>query len=243
MDGFDWKNNIGNFAVTVCKQRSICLQDDSNGNILRFNTATGHYQFTRCSDGFTLTGRGFVTIAGCTISLRDFVITLDPPPFGPPTPFSLTASVNTCSMKGTASLTVTARRLVRTFSINDTNTADNTCSCPGAGLPDLVPEPLPNLPAPIAFCRLDAAGRLVIRIKNQGTAASLPTFTRVEFLPGGVVFLPTPSIPPSGEVDLPLVFPGACHNPDCDFRITVDSVEFVNESDEGNNTVDGRCIG
>jgi hypothetical protein len=112
-------------------------------------------------------------------------------------------------------------------------------------LPDLVPEPIPNLPGPVGFCRLDAAGRLVIRVRNQGTAASPPTFTRVEFLPGGVVFLATPSIPPGGVIDLSpsVVFPGGCHNPDCDFRITADSDELINESDESNNTVDGRCIG
>lgn len=245
MDGFDWKNNINNFAVTICKQNSFCLQDDTNGNILRFNTATGHYLFIRCSDGFTLTGKGFVTVSGCTISLHDFPFLPEPPPppFGPP--LGLNASVNTCSMNGTASLTVTTRRLVRVFTINDTNTADNTCRCQGAGLPDLVPEPLLLDPARVSFCRLDPSGRLVIRVKNQGTAASLPTFTRVEFLPGEVVFLRTPKIPPSEAVDLlpPLVFPGACYNPDCDFRITVDWVEFVDESDESNNTVDGRCIG
>jgi hypothetical protein len=56
--------------------------------------------------------------------------------------------------------------------------------------------------------------------------------------------LPTPAIPAGGSVDLsPLSIPGACFNPDCDFKITVDSNGQVNESNEGNNTVSGNCLG
>jgi len=43
---------------------------------------------------------------------------------------------------------------------------------------------------------------------------------------------------------LSLLFPPGCSNPDCNFIITVDSGEGINESSELNNTVDnGTCFG
>jgi len=84
----------------------------------------------------------------------------------------------------------------------------------------------------------------VIRIRNRGTVDAPASITRVEFFPGGVFLLSTPAIPASGTVDLPpLDFPAGCSDPDCDFTITVDFNNDVNESDEGNNIAVGRCIG
>jgi hypothetical protein len=56
--------------------------------------------------------------------------------------------------------------------------------------------------------------------------------------------VPTPAIPAGNSVTLPpQAIPGGCFNPDCDFRITVDAGAVVDESDEGNNTASGTCIG
>ena len=51
--------------------QTISVEDDATGNYLVFFTGTGKYKFTRCSDGFTITGVGFVKVDGCTINLED----------------------------------------------------------------------------------------------------------------------------------------------------------------------------
>ena len=105
-----------------------------------------------------------------------------------------------------------------------------------------------DLSGPPSFCKLvkegPDKGKLVVTVKNQGTAAAPASTTTVEFSPGGSFQLPTPAIPAGGSVDLtPLKIPGVCFNPDCDFKITLDSNGQVNESNEGNNTADGNCLG
>jgi HYR domain-containing protein len=60
--------NIGvcTFPVSLS---DVCLQDDSNpGTALTFNSATGDYKF--CCGGSVFTGKGTVTIRGCTITLQ-----------------------------------------------------------------------------------------------------------------------------------------------------------------------------
>jgi 6-phosphogluconolactonase len=94
----------------------ICLQDDSSGDTLKFNSATGDYQFTSCG-GPVLGGKGSVIKRGSIITLqqnagdRRVLARLD-------------GSVN----KGTASIQVLS--LGTTFSITDRNTSNNTCACP-----------------------------------------------------------------------------------------------------------------
>ena len=39
-----------------------CLKDNSTGNLLQWNSTTGAYTFTRCSDGFTLSGVGAIAL-------------------------------------------------------------------------------------------------------------------------------------------------------------------------------------
>jgi len=110
------------------------------------------------------------------------------------------------------------------------------------GLPDLIPVPDPR--PGVGFCRLDEQGRLLVRVKNQGTADAPASTTTVHFAPGGSFDLPTPAIPAGGTVDLPpLPIPGPCYNPDCNFRIVVDSKNEIVESDEGNNFASGLCLG
>jgi hypothetical protein len=66
----------------------------------------------------------------------------------------------------------------------------------------------------------------------------------VEFFPGGAFPVATPAVPAGGTVDLaPIGLPQGCSNPDCDFRITVDSVGVVDEVREDNNRADGQCPG
>lgn len=110
-----------------------------------------------------------------------------------------------------------------------------------ADRPDLVPVPDPR--PGIGFCRLDQ-GRLTVTVKNQGAAPAGPSTTTVEFFPGGAFPISTPAVPAGGMVDLPPVaVPRGCFNPDCDFRITVDSGGVLDEIREDNNRADGRCSG
>jgi predicted outer membrane repeat protein len=50
------------FQVPAGPSFDTCLKDNSTGNLFQFNSTTGQYLFTRCSDGFTLSGTGTVTM-------------------------------------------------------------------------------------------------------------------------------------------------------------------------------------
>jgi hypothetical protein len=94
-----------------------CLRDDRSGDILRFDSASGDYQFLRCgTDGFTLIGRGDVRQVGCVLSLSDA---------------GVKAEVIHCPIaplnRGHA--TVRATPLSRVFVINDRDVNNNNCVC------------------------------------------------------------------------------------------------------------------
>lgn len=108
---------------------------------------------------------------------------------------------------------------------------------------DLMPEPRPNATeGREAFCERDG-NELVVRIKNNGTEAAPASTTRVTFEGNNTMELPTPQIPANGMVEVKFAIPSGCHNPDCDFTITVDAQAQVQEGNETNNTAEGRCIG
>ena len=94
----------------------ICLQDDSNGNLLQFNSMTGDYEFSNCRKSFTLTGRGTVNIRFCKVELKD--VERDR---------NISVLVNTCTHAGTASVRDFSRN--QTFTITDRDITNNTCSC------------------------------------------------------------------------------------------------------------------
>src|SRR5712692_8860195 len=48
-----------------------CLQDDSDGSVLQFNSATGDYQYTNCG-GVTLSGTGSVIRRGSIVTLQQY---------------------------------------------------------------------------------------------------------------------------------------------------------------------------
>jgi hypothetical protein len=233
MDGFEWSNNTGAFSVRVCKLArpsfDTCLQDDSNGNQLLFNSVTGDYLFANCN-GFSVTGRGAVTVKGCTITL-----------LAERADGRVQAQLDNCVNVGKASIQIFSQGMTST--IIDRNISNSTCACLSSQA-DLAPDPVHGQSGAIAFCRTDANGKLVIRVKNGGPVDAPASTTRVEFSPGGVVLLMTPPIPAGGTVDIgPIGFPAVCFDPDCEFTITVDVNNNVNESNEVNNTAAGRCIG
>lgn len=115
-------NNSSTVTTTVNNGFDICVQDDTNGDILRFNSTTGDYQFFNCRKGITLTGRGVVTKAFCKIELRDS----GPDPKRPDR--SVTVQANPCT--GVANASVVIFSSGQTVRINDSNIANNTCTCP-----------------------------------------------------------------------------------------------------------------
>jgi hypothetical protein len=94
----------------------LCLQDESNGNILQINLTTGEYQFTNCQ-GFTIGGTGAISIRGCLVTFQVN---------GPDR--RILARIDTCLRTGTASVQYLPAG--RNFSVLDRNISNNTCVCP-----------------------------------------------------------------------------------------------------------------
>jgi 3-carboxymuconate cyclase len=112
------------FPSKSCSSYDFCIQDDANGNLLKFNSNTGAYTFMNCRKGFTLTGTGKVVKqvnnGFCKIELSD----RGPDPKRPDRDVS--TFVNPCTGKGNAQVTI-ARQ---TVTISDSNIYNNTCVCP-----------------------------------------------------------------------------------------------------------------
>ncbi|CAB5105027.1 hypothetical protein D3OALGA1CA_1672 [Olavius algarvensis associated proteobacterium Delta 3] len=126
-------------------------------------------------------------------------------------------------------------------------------TCAGPGTPpsnlrvgaDLVPVPkiFSFDPVSISLCNRDAGGKLIVPVRNQGTSRARGTSTRVVFFGLGARFETTDSIPAGGTVNVLFQMPAGCFNPDCDFRVTVDSDAQIDELSEENNSASDRCIG
>lgn len=105
-------------------------------------------------------------------------------------------------------------------------------------LADLIPVPDPSG----SFCRA-REGKLLVTVKNQGSGPAGPSTTQVDFGQFGIVSVATPALGPNMSTDLLVDIPSGCFDPDCDFRITVDALNQVEEANEANNTASGTCIG
>ncbi|MEZ5363787.1 MAG: CARDB domain-containing protein [Bryobacterales bacterium] len=107
--------------------------------------------------------------------------------------------------------------------------------------PDLVAEPIESDAEPEGYCRKSGAG-VTIRVKNASNAAfNQETTTMVIFSPGGPRNVQTSPMAPGEFRDVTVDLPAECFVPDCNFAITVDADEEVEESNEANNTVSGVC--
>ncbi len=110
--------------------------------------------------------------------------------------------------------------------------------------PDLVPA---NPPGMSGYCNVDDSNNLIIYVKNQGDADAPASLVKVQFyLASGLQEFSSAIVAiPAGETkSVSFAIPSGCFNPDCNFIITVDSGEGINESSELNNTVDnGTCFG
>ena len=94
------------------------VQDNTSGDYLLFNSQTGAYYFRKCATGMTISGTGQATTVGCTVRLTVNTSTQ-----------RVTASVDKCKLTGTA--TVTTMSPMATYTLTDSNTSNNTNTCPG----------------------------------------------------------------------------------------------------------------
>jgi hypothetical protein len=95
-----------------------CLKDNSTGNLLQWNIVTGQNKFTRCSDGFMMTGTGVVELVNGIQTLTDFKSNI-----------RLSAAFNTGQRTGDATIYLqVAQGVWQSFQIVDTN-PHVVCSC------------------------------------------------------------------------------------------------------------------
>jgi hypothetical protein len=105
------------FTVNIFDQ---VIVDNANGKILRFISATGEYDFFDCRKGTGMSGRGTVMITSCKVELRH----TGPDPRRPDR--NVTASINTCTKTGTATITYGGT----THTLSDSNMSNNPVGCP-----------------------------------------------------------------------------------------------------------------
>lgn len=116
---------------------------------------------------------------------------------------------------------------------------------------DLVPARLPGVSGPPGFCRRNAVGNLIVRVRNQSKHDLLvPTTTRVVFSPTEIASRSTPPLAAGASVDLPFQIPATCSaDGSCGFTISVDASVEVDErhgdeidEHEINNIETGECV-
>jgi hypothetical protein len=109
-------NSLSPFIIArLVNVFDFCLQDDSNGNLLQFNSTTGEYQFTTCNN-VTIAGAGRLLEQGSIITLQDIG-----------TDRRVLAHLNNATKRGGASVQILP--FGRVFTIIDRNTANNSCAC------------------------------------------------------------------------------------------------------------------
>jgi hypothetical protein len=104
------------FTVTVVPL-NVCIQDDHTRDTFRFNSQTGQYLYTRCSDGFTLTGTGMVSIVNGYVTITD-----NKPDR------RINAGWSLATFTGRANVTLVRPGVFQTITVYDTN-PHPTCTC------------------------------------------------------------------------------------------------------------------
>jgi len=123
VDGSSWfPTSLGNHDVhfrtyVTTPIFDICLQDDSSRDVLRINSMTGEYQFTKCAGTVVIGGTGTLIRKGSLIGLQHYAADR-----------RVIARIDGAANRGTASIQVFSQGV--TFTIMDRNTANNTCLCP-----------------------------------------------------------------------------------------------------------------
>jgi hypothetical protein len=107
--------DIGAFEFQVF---DTCLKDNSNGNLLEWNSTTGEYSFTNCSNGFMLTGTGTVGLAS---GMRTLMVST--------ANVRISAALNSGQRTGSATIYImVSQGSWQLFRITDTNPSA-VCAC------------------------------------------------------------------------------------------------------------------
>lgn len=93
----------------------LCIEDESNVNLIQINTETREYLFTGCA-GLFVGGTASFTTRGCTLTIQD----------NQPDRRVL-IRVDTCQNRATGSVRLLAQGT--TLTITDRNTNNNSCAC------------------------------------------------------------------------------------------------------------------
>jgi len=112
--------DIGAFEVQQPAGPTLdtCLKDNITGNLLQWNSTTGAYKFTRCSDNFMLSGTGTVSVVNGIRMLTDRKLDR-----------RISAGFNTGQLTGSATVYLnTGPGIWQLFRINDTNPSA-VCKC------------------------------------------------------------------------------------------------------------------
>jgi hypothetical protein len=111
---FDGLKVVDMEALELPAPYDVCIQDESNGNLLIFNSQTGDYQFYNCRGGVNFTGRGAVRFLSCKIEFNSNDSNA-----------IISALVNTCTKLGNASIQASSK----IYLISDSDMSNNTCRC------------------------------------------------------------------------------------------------------------------
>jgi len=97
----------------------ICMKDNTSGDVFAFNSVTGAYMYTRCSDGFSISGTGAVRSVGGVLNL------IDNRPDR-----RISAAFITGQLTGNVTVMVNVTQGVwQTMSVHDTTSLGKGCSC------------------------------------------------------------------------------------------------------------------
>jgi predicted outer membrane repeat protein len=95
-----------------------CLKDNSTGNLFQFSSVTGQYLFTRCSDSFTISGTGVVSLVNGIRTIKDMK-----------SDRKISAGFNTGQLTGNATIYLkVAQGVWQVFQIHDSNPSA-VCKC------------------------------------------------------------------------------------------------------------------
>lgn len=108
---------------TTTNIQQVVLQDDKSGDHLVFVIPTGEYKFQSCKGNFTTSGKGSVSVTGCSVVLKDVSDTR-----------RVLAEVDLCAKSGKADIAFVSDSLpvdapAVDFVVSDSNTANSTFDC------------------------------------------------------------------------------------------------------------------
>jgi uncharacterized delta-60 repeat protein len=92
-----------------------CIRDDVTGNLFQFSSSTGDYRYSNVRKGLVIGGKGTVATRFCKVQLQDARPGVN-----------ISATANTCTRVGTASIMSTALGGLATLS--DRNMSDSRCT-------------------------------------------------------------------------------------------------------------------